>query len=119
MNNENKWKLPLMVGFGALAVSVAAIFLYKRAKQARLDALKVIHVDTRELDEANVREGTLYDLYELAKQSYARILDKGKANEQQAATLYSLHKQFQEGNADEFAKHKENSTEEKYAVWLQ
>ena len=108
-----------MVGVGALAVSVAGFFLYKRAKQARLDALKVIHVDTRELDEANVREGTLYDLYELAKQSYSKILEKGKANARQAATLYSLHKQFQEGNADEFEKHKANTLEERYAFWLQ
>ena len=79
----------------------------------------MIHVDTRELDEANVREGTLYDLYELAKQSYSKILEKGKANARQAATLYSLHKQFQEGNADEFEKHKANTLEERYAFWLQ
>ena len=66
-------------------------------------------------------------MYELAKQSFNKILKnmdtKGsiglKASEEQAATLYSLHKQFVEGDADEIAKHKNVTAPYKYAVWLQ
>ena len=91
--------------------------------------LKVIHVDTKPLDDVKVSERTLYDMYELAKQSFNKILnnmnskDSSKgglvASEEQAATLYSLHKQFVEGDADEFNKNKEVTAKYKYAVWLQ
>ena len=88
---------------------------------------KVIHVDTKPLDDIKISERTLYDMYELAKQSFNRILNnmntkgsKGlKATEEQAATLYSLHKQFVEGDAEEFEKNKKATAPHKYTVWLQ
>ena len=66
-------------------------------------------------------------MYELAKQSFNKILKNMntegstglKASDEQAATLYSLHKQFVEGDADELAKHKEVTADYKYGVWLQ
>ena len=43
----------------------------------------------------------------------------GKANEQVALTLYSLFKQINSGNADEFQDNKTNTDPIKYAVWAQ
>ena len=43
----------------------------------------------------------------------------GKANEQVAMTLYSLWKQYHEGNADEFEDNKQKTDAIKYAAWVQ
>jgi ankyrin repeat protein len=40
------------------------------------------------------------------------------ATHQQASTAYSLYKQIKEGDADEFARNKENTPPEKYNVWI-
>lgn len=64
-------------------------------------------------------ERLLENMYQLAKQAFEGVMRDNKANEQVAATLYSLFKQAQEGNADEFDKNKLNTKPERYAVWLQ
>ena len=43
----------------------------------------------------------------------------GKANNQVALTLYSLYKQYNEGNADEFEDNKRKTKPERYAAWVQ
>jgi len=78
----------------------------------------VIHVDIAAFDKIT-DEKLVENLYLLAQQAFENIMRDKKANEQVAATLYSLFKQIRDGNADEFEKNKENTKPERYAVWLQ
>ncbi len=78
----------------------------------------MIRVDTKPLDHI-VDTNLLDNLYLLAKQAFGNILNEGKAPDVVGATLYSLFKQIEEGDADEFAKNKENTDPLKYGVWVQ
>ena len=60
----------------------------------------------------------LDNLYMLSKNAFNNISNEGKAPDIVGATLYSLFKQAEEGDADEFAKNKEKTLPERYAVWL-
>lgn len=81
-------------------------------------SVKVIRVDTAPLDKIT-NEGLLNNLFMLAQQAFDSLMKDGKANNLQAATLYSLFKQHKDGDADEFEKNKQTTTPERYNVWLQ
>jgi acyl-CoA-binding protein len=62
-------------------------------------------------------ERTLASLFRMACESFAR-LDQRRL-EREAMTLYSLYKQLQFGDADEFETNKKTTTGLKYKVWTQ
>ena len=62
----------------------------------------------------------LQNIFEQACITFGKLMKEGKVNDKQIQlTLYSLFKQANEGNADEFKKNKKKSDPINYAAWLQ
>ena len=79
--------------------------------------MKVVEVDIEPLQHIK-NEKLIYNLFLLAQQAFDNIMKDGKANHRQAATLYSLFKQYKDGDADEYERNKTTTKPERYSVWL-
>ena len=117
MNNlSGGQKTGLAIAFlGVIAVGFYAV---KTIKAKIGQSMKVIQVDTKLLDHVS-NEKLLSNLFLLAAQAFDNLMKDGKASNQVALTLYSLYKQYNEGNADEFEDNKKKTKPERYAAWIQ
>ena len=117
MNNlSGGQKTGLAIAFlGVIAVGFYAV---KTIKAKISQSMKVIQVDTKLLDHVS-NEKLLSNLFLLAAQAFDNLKKDGKASSQVALTLYSLYKQYNEGNADEFEDNKKKTKPERYAAWIQ
>ena len=61
----------------------------------------------------------LQNLYLLAQQTFGNALQDKQLTHEVASTVYSLYKQIEEGDADDFDGHKKKTQPERYNVWLQ
>ena len=84
----------------------------------RVRGFKVLTVNTASLDWIT-DEDLIENLFALPGQSFESAAQDKKLPDEVSLTLYSLFKQIKQGDADEYAKNKQNTPVVKYNVWLQ